>query len=422
MLKKILNHSFWLLIGNSVGRLTMFMANIVVARVLPQEVFGQFTIIRSTISSIEGLLSGALASPIIKKISETANESTDRVNFVASTLFFTNISIAIILALMIYFLSPIIVESFFIAKSELIFGLKIGSFLIIATSLSNIMQSMLIGLEEFKKIAFAGIVASLISFPLVVALIIFFGFYGAIWGVVIYFISDFACKYYLLRKYLSFSFTHNITSMSQKGIKLLKSSSPLFLSVVIATISFWYARVIVVQETNSFEDIAIFDAAFQWLTIIMTITGATTSIVLPMLSKKSNAHDIKKIFIINFLVNLCISILIALFFIFFSKEIMSIYGPKYLQGYSTLVVLAITSVFFTLATLFNRYMVARNRNWVIFFTTLLSGITLFSYLMFSINMNAYTLAISVFLYYLTSTILYLIFYQRKDGTFAQYIK
>lgn len=417
MLKKILNHSLWLFVGSSVGRLTMFMTNIVAARMLPQEVFGQFTIIRNTISSIEGILSGALASPMIKRVSETA-EDRDKVNLVVSALLLTNISIAILLAVAVYFLSPLIVKSFFIDRNELIHGLTIGAFLLIATTLSNLMQTILIGLEEFKKLAFAGVAASLFSLPLIVILTINFDFYGVIWGIVIYFLSDFGWKYVQLRKKITLSFINGIRLMGSEGGALLKRSIPLFFSVVISTISFWYARIMVVQVTNSFTEIAIFDAAFQWLTIIMTITAATTNVVLPMLSKTSDENDIKKIFIINCIVNVLISVFIALIFIIFSKEIMSIYGPSYVQGYSTLIVLAIASIFFTLAVVFNRYMVARERNWMIFFTTISSGLVLLIYLNFSNDLNSCTMAKSVFLYYLSSTIIYLVFFRERNTNSA----
>ena len=44
LLKKILSSSLWLLIGNSIGRLAMFLANIFAARMLSQKASGQIDI------------------------------------------------------------------------------------------------------------------------------------------------------------------------------------------------------------------------------------------------------------------------------------------------------------------------------------------------------------------------------------------
>lgn len=44
LVKKILSSSLWLLIGNSIGRLAMFLANIFAARMLSQKASGQIDI------------------------------------------------------------------------------------------------------------------------------------------------------------------------------------------------------------------------------------------------------------------------------------------------------------------------------------------------------------------------------------------
>ena len=62
--------------------------------------------IRSTISSIEGILSGALGSPMIKRVSEVAHKDQYKLNMIVSALFFTNMAIALILAITLYFFAP----------------------------------------------------------------------------------------------------------------------------------------------------------------------------------------------------------------------------------------------------------------------------------------------------------------------------
>lgn len=409
LVKKILNHSFWLLIGNSIGRLAMFLTNIVAARLLPQEIFGQFMMIRSTISSVEGILSGALGSPMIKRVSEIAHKDQEKLNRILSALFFTNMAIATILALLLYFFSPLLIQYFFIGQSELVHGLAIGAVLLITTTLSSMMQTILTGLEEFKKLAFAGIGASVTSFPLIAAFIYFFGLYGAIWGVILYFFSDFGWKYFQLRKKVSLSCIHNFTSLSAEGKRLLSFSIPLFLSVVVTGISFWYARVMVVKSTDSFAQIAIFDAAYQWLTIIMIITGATTSVALPMLSRafgKSDKSEISQVFWINLSINLGISSIMALLFIFFAKQIMSLYGETYISGYKILMILGAVSIFFTLSSLLNKYIIVHNRSWVVFISSVIGSISLFMTLIPYLHYAEYALAGSFLIFYITSCLVY----------------
>ena len=50
MLKKILSSSFWLLIGSFIGRLSMFLTNIIAARLLSQEEFGQYPMVKNKLN------------------------------------------------------------------------------------------------------------------------------------------------------------------------------------------------------------------------------------------------------------------------------------------------------------------------------------------------------------------------------------
>jgi O-antigen/teichoic acid export membrane protein len=388
----------------------MFMTNIIAARLLPQEVFGQFAMIRSTISSVEGILSGALGSSMIKRVSETAHLEKEKINLIISALFFTNILIAVLLALAISFLSPLIVEHFFIGQTEMIQGLYIGSFLLIATTLSNLVQTILSGFEEYKKLAYAGIAASLFSFPFIVLLIYFFNLYGAISGIILYFLSDFVWKYFQLKKSLTISIKYDMIAMRNEGKKLLSFSTPLFLSVIVTSVSFWYARVMVVKSTDSFAGIAVFDAAYQWLTIIMIITGATTSVALPMLSKSfaDDTSDTKRIFKINLIVNFFIALLFALLFILLSTKIMSIYGANYTDGDTILELLSINAIFFTLAAVYSKYMIAHGKSTLLAYSSLIGAICMFVVLKLNLLEGAQNLALSFIAYYLAITLFFVI--------------
>lgn len=410
LLKKILSNSIWLLIGNSIGRITMFLTNIIAARILSQELFGEFMMIRSTISMLEGIISGSLGSPMIKHVAETHQEDEGKLQITIDTLLVTNIIISVFFAIILFILAPLVVEKFFIGKNELIKALHIGSILLVATNLASLIQSILVGLEKYKKLAFSGILSSIIAFPIILALIYKFALYGAILGVASYFLIDFMVKFFQFRQiYKKNILQTKIKYIWVEGKKLLSFSLPIFLSVIVNGIAFWYIRILTVNTTQGFEKIAIFDAAFQWMTIIMIITGATTSVVLPMLSKNllNRQHEVRNIFKITLIVNLLISILMSAIFIYFSKKIMSIYGQDYINGYIELIILSITSVFFTLATIYNRYMVAFNIPWNIFYVTLISILIMYLVYYLEFLHGSKNLAISIFAYYLTSTVIYI---------------
>ena len=200
LVKKILSSSLWLLIGNSIGKLAMFLANIFAARMLSQEAFGQFTMIRNTISSIEGLISGTLGSTVIKQVAQSSHEEKENLPYILSTIFILNIIIAFIISIFIFFGADFIVEKFLLNNTNLVNALYIGIFILITTTFSTLMQNILIGLEEFRKLATLSIITSSITIPMIFILIYFFQFYGALFGVVFYFGFDFVIKYLYYKK------------------------------------------------------------------------------------------------------------------------------------------------------------------------------------------------------------------------------
>jgi O-antigen/teichoic acid export membrane protein len=270
----------------------------------------------------------------------------------------------------------------------------------------------LIGFEKFKELSNLSIISSAISIPIILILIYLYNFYGALFGVGLYFLIDFIVNYTYYKK-LNNKFIFNSKEIVIESKKLLLFSTPLFISIVINSFTFWYARVLIVNETNGFKDIAVFDAAFQWLTVIMIITGATTSVALTMLSKVSaeNKKDSRKIFILNLIINFFIAFSISIVFIIFSKQIMGLYGENYLVGILTLKILAVVSIFFTLSSLVNKFIIVNSNVYIIPISSLIASFSLF----FSLNMienysPSEKLSISFFIFYFINFIMYIVFF------------
>jgi O-antigen/teichoic acid export membrane protein len=410
LVKKILSSSLWLLIGNSVGKFALFLISIFAARILSQEAFGQFTIIRNTISSIEGIRSGTLGSTVIKKIAETSHNEKEKLPYLLSTIFILNIIISIVLSLFLFIFSDLIIKNFFLDNTHLLNALYIGIFILISTTFSTL---ILIGFEEYKKIANLSVITSIVSIPTIFLLIYFFKFYGALFGVVFYYSFDFIVKYGYYKK-IQTSLLHNYIVFKKYVLEFFRLSLPLFFSMIVNLFSFWYIRILVVNNANGFKEIAIFDAAYQWLTIIMLITGATTNVALSMLSKKNEEH--KKIFSLNLLINFLIAFFISLIFIVFAEQIMTIYGNNYKEGKYVLIILSLTSIFFTLSAIYNRYYVANNKPINILISVLISSLCMFTFFNYQFFSNLVeNLAYSFLTFYIVNFLIYFVikFFHRE---------
>lgn len=417
LLKKILSSSLWLLIGNSIGRLAMFLANIFAARMLSQEAFGQFAMIRNTITMIESIFSSSMGSVTTKTVAENNTiENKDNIKSVLFSFFLINFLISIILTSILIYKSNFIIEKYFLNNEDLKIPLILASILLIANIMSSFVQNSLIGLELFKKIALNSIVISILSIPIIYLLIYNFYLIGAILSVIFYFTLDFIFKSYFLFKYLNdFSLNLKIKDSIIKAINLLKASFPLIISLSINSVGFWYARVLLIESDNNFLNIAIFDAAYQWLMIIMIITHATSSSILPKLSNAIGNKDKKTFnntFLIGILINISIALGIAIIFTILSKYIMSIYGENYISGSSILSVLSFSSIFFTITITYNKMLISINKQWFITLSVIISTIIMYMFFYLK-DLNIENLAFGFLIYHLSNSILLFLFERIK---------
>ena len=109
----------------------------------------------------------------------------------------------------------------------------------------------------------------------------------------------------------------------------------------------------------------------------------------------------------NVLINLGISATISGIFILFSKSIMSLYGVAYVSGGNILIIMSVTSVFFTTATLYNRYMISINKPHTLLVCSVIGAVVLvvaYHLLGYSI----YSLAVAHLCYYMISVVYYII--------------
>jgi len=411
--KKIITNSFWILFDNAIGRMAMFVTSIIAARILSQELFGKFSMIRSTVTMIGNFFSGAIATSATKSIAEYKHKNSDMLYNAILAIFILNSSILFFAIIFIVIFSDAIIDYFFLGQRDLISALYMATGILVTASFSTIIQGVLTGFEKFKKISLISLPVSIISIPLIILMIYKFELKGAILGVAFYFGLDFISKAVYLKYYLLSPADYaNWFLIKSAFNKILRLTMPLFLAIIVNAIAFWYSRILIINRTQQFDSIAIFDAAYQWLTIIMVVTGAISNVMLPMLVKATGGYDksqVKKIFLYNVIINFTIAISIAVLFIIFAKNIMLIYGDTYVKGSSILIVLSITSVVFTLSTVFSNFMLSHNKSFTILAASVSGVIVMYILLGMLKGQQLINLAWSFFGYYCTTVVYYFIF-------------
>ena len=77
---RLINDSFWVLLGNGVGKGLALAAGIVVARFLGKEIYGEYGMIRNTLVSIAVFSTFGLGFTATKYVSENKKDNTENIS------------------------------------------------------------------------------------------------------------------------------------------------------------------------------------------------------------------------------------------------------------------------------------------------------------------------------------------------------
>jgi len=390
----------------------MFLGNVFAARLLSQELFGQFAMVRSTVVFLEGMISGSFSSAATKSIAQAETSNDGR-------LFFTTLGWAFVstlfsggTALALFLIVEDVVDAFFLGEPAMVLGLEVGAVLLMATGMSTFMQSVVVGLELFRRMAWASVSVSLVSIPIIYMALSDFGVIGGVAAVAVYFCLDAGTKLLIVVdkiQVVSIKEKRELFDVVNVAINAVRTNYPLLLAVITHGTAFWYARVLTVNSSGGFAEIAIFDAAFQWLTVIMLLSSSATTVALPMLAKAIHAGDgnAGNTLMANILATAVISVPLAVVFALGSSYAMGLYGDSYVEHSGVLVVLAGAAVLFAFATLFNRHAIAMGNNWLVFYVSFGGSVGMFLALISTQANSALVLAYSVCVYYMISVLIYL---------------
>lgn len=416
MLKGTLQKAILSLLSSGIIRILMLIVSIIIARYLGKESFGQYSLIRNTISTFEIYTNFGLAPTATKSISENKlNDNLILSNTIKSILFIT-IVVTLILSLFIYVTSDVISLNYFKDES-LSLMLKCGILILIGSSILSITSSILVGFEIYKSILKTTIYSSLVSLPIFFYLILQYKLIGSLIAIGIYFLIDSFFKFLYIKKYL---LDYNIHFIKKETIySILKFSFPLFLSALFMLPAIWYSKILLLKLGFTYLDIASFEASFQWLTIIIIVTGAVTNISLPIFStlfKNSTRKELTNALILNLSINLLISLLMTIIIIFMAKYIMMLYGNDFLDDNILLIILTISSIFMSLIGVLNKFLISINKRWYILFISIIWTIAFLIYCFMLIPENgAKGLAYAYLYSYIVTFFLYLVsvFYLNK---------
>lgn len=378
---KIFKGIGWNFFGTIVSQGTTFILVFFMARILGNINYGKFNIVQSTvlmISSVSGAGLGITATKFIAQY-KSDFEQREKLGRILGVTYIIANAVSLILTFIFFMLSKYIALRVFNDK-ELIMQFRFASIYVFFFTVHGYQIGALSGFERFDDIAKTNLVKAIINLASAFVLIYFWGLNGAAISMVI----TAAIMYLYSRKLLNdqmkkYNLRLTIRGASKEANVLLIFTLPAALVGIIGGTATWFSNQLLVNHSvDKFISMSIFSLANNLKVVMLFLPGVIGGVISPILvnTKFNDYNKYRKLFNINILVNVVITILISLTIILFNPIILKIVGKGYNGIQPVLIIIGITAVVEVISTCLFQEIYIYDKIWHNVFSTIIWSLIL----------------------------------------------
>ena len=407
--KRILKGAFWSFTGTALAKLIVLLGGILCARILGKVEYGEFGMIRSTISMFVALGTVGLGLTATKYISEYRECNKSRISsiFILTSVF--SVITGILVTFIILLLAPYLAEKSLHAP-YLINEIRFGAILLFFTVIDAVQTGILAGFEDFRSIAINTFISNVGEVILMLIAAYFYNVIGAIIGfglgyVILFFLNINSIKKNIQRDRLQIEMKS--ISMQDLGI-LYRFSIPATLSSLMVAPAFWFVRSLLVRQ-GGFSEMGLYEVADQGKIIILFIPSAISQIVLPILSNivgKKDSDSFWNVLKYNIYLNVVVSFVLVMFVVLASNYILEFYGTEFSDN-RPIIILAFSTIFTSISCVVGLAISSKAKMWIGFFFNAFWAcmLIMFSYIFLHNDLGAVGLSLAVLCSYMIHALL-----------------
>lgn len=410
--RRMISGLSWSLMCTVIARSIVLLSGIAVARVLGQELYGEFGMAKSTLNMLLIFGGAGLGVTATKHIAEYRKDNPQKTSIIYLVTNIFAIFVAIIVTVLVFLFAELLSVDL-LERESLIDSMKAVAVILFFLIINIAQDGVLLGFEDFKSKS----INSLIGFVLQSLAMIVGSYYLGVLGAVIGYGLGFVVIMMLNKRSIQINFKkigvkHHLSSLKKSDFSILYTYSlPAAISSMLAGPTYWVVRTILVKHTD-FSELAIYDVADQWRMFVLFIPATISHIVLPILSSisETNKAQFKKVLYYNVLINFGIAFAIALVMCLFSSFIVAFYGKGFTDNVP-FIIMTVSSVFTSVSTILAVSISSKAKMWVwCGFNILWSAIAIISSYFFVImGMGATGASLAILLSFIVHTLLQYIY-------------
>lgn len=405
---------FWTMSGSILSRGVLFLAWILVARILGKEHYGEYGLIRNTVLMFATFAGAGMGQAATKFVAEFINKDKKKAERIAALVVILTFITAVVVFIAALFLAPLIADNTMHAP-WLANDFRVAAFILLFSTINSVQIGILEGLGLFKKVAFINSINAVVSFPIFVV--------GAYWGGVLGSVIAYGLSIVVIclmsgwqigiQKRLGFLRLNYKEAWKERKL-IYVFILPAILSGIAVMPLKWVADVMLANNSG-FGELGTFSAA---LTINMIILGIAATFNSPFLTiiaryKGKNNMRVEKL---NVFGPWFIGIIMTLPFLCFPQLGGLLFGKEYdgVLFRTTFVYILLFTIILMYKQGLSRILVIYNLQWFGLLSNILWGVIIIVMFLQLKSMGAIGLSISYLIaYFFTLIMMYPIYLRRK---------
>lgn len=321
--------------------------NILVARFLGRETFGEYAMIYSTlvvISTIAQLSTGYTATKYVAEFRTVDKEKAGRL---LTLCFLVSTVSAAIGASALLWASPWL-AGVALRAPHLALGLKLGSAFLLFSTINGYQMGALAGLEGYRGLAKAGIASGLTAILGVSLGAYFYGLNGAMIGLAVTaLIRCFLHNVWLRAELSRQGFGLRFDGLGSEGSILYRFALPVAIMTYLSFLTMWIANLLLVRRPGGYTQMALYGAATSIRLLVLFLPNVINNVGLSVLNNERGKGDLcryREVFRTNVAMIFFAVVVPAVLLVISGNLILGIFGRSFQEGYPVLVLLLLSTI------------------------------------------------------------------------------
>lgn len=409
--KRFINAIVFGIGGAAISKGLLMLFNIIVSRMLGETQYGVYSIINNTVQTFTVFAGAGIGVTLTRYVALYRDKDKTMLGIILNTLLVFNAVLSLIVAIIVFIFSDNI-SNLISGEINISIYIRITSGTIFFTSLMLILQSILQGFEEYKKIAVIQIISNIVMLLIGAIITKFYKIMGTIISLLLLNLVMtifFAISIINIVKKKNIVLKFKVNETIKEAIK--KVAIPAFLASIFVVPLLWVTNFIFTNK-NGYEEFAAFSVCLQWFTILNYLPQQLGQVkpIYTQLYAECRLEELKKCVNKMMIFSISFGVIISIILMIISRIILKVYGEFYISYTIPFIIMLGASIFYAIQSQYGSILQAIGKIWGCFMLNMIWGVVFIICFLLLNNKGALGYSLTYLIsYFIYSVISYIFF-------------